>query len=324
MKVSVIIPVKDEEGHIADLLDSLFMQSQKPDEIIIADGGSSDNTIRIIETYLKKGMPIKVIKAGQALPGKGRNVAIANASNSVIAMTDGGIILDKDWLRNIISPFETAPSTEVVYGAWTYIARTLFEKCFAVVYVRTKRNVKGVFGNSHFLASMAIKKHIWERIGGFREDLRATEDLVFLEAIHRIGAKAVEKEDAVVYWRPHSSFAETSHLAFKYAACGALTNFHTARYLRKTLVYAVGALLLVFAAHDPFWIAILLFGFILNVLVVCKKNWTEFIKITISNVLAFPAIALIMLTLDLSNIAGFWKGVLAKLVPCKRSCSPLL
>jgi len=50
-KISLYIPVFNEEGRIGTLLDSIFSQSLIPDEIIIVDDGSSDNSLKIVSKY---------------------------------------------------------------------------------------------------------------------------------------------------------------------------------------------------------------------------------------------------------------------------------
>ena len=44
MKISVVIPVYNEEKHITACIDALVHNTRKPDEILLADGGSSDRT----------------------------------------------------------------------------------------------------------------------------------------------------------------------------------------------------------------------------------------------------------------------------------------
>ena len=48
LKISVIIPILNEEASLKQLLDNLLKQTLKPDEILICDTGSSDNSILII------------------------------------------------------------------------------------------------------------------------------------------------------------------------------------------------------------------------------------------------------------------------------------
>ena len=79
MKVSIVVPVRDEEHSIRELLDSLLTQTRPPDQIVITDGGSVDATPQIIENYIRKGAPVRLLRAGPALPGRGRNLGAAGA-----------------------------------------------------------------------------------------------------------------------------------------------------------------------------------------------------------------------------------------------------
>ena len=54
MKISFITTVFNEEKTIRAFFDSLFSQSKLPDEIVIVDGGSNDNTIAILKAEKKK------------------------------------------------------------------------------------------------------------------------------------------------------------------------------------------------------------------------------------------------------------------------------
>src|ERR1043166_5329647 len=96
MKVSVIVPVRDEEHSIHELLDSLLKQTRPPDEIVITDGGSIDATPQIIEEYIQQGAPVRLLRAGPALPGRGRNLGAAAATYEWLAFTDAGIRLNRD------------------------------------------------------------------------------------------------------------------------------------------------------------------------------------------------------------------------------------
>ena len=70
MHISAIVSVRDEAQSISALLDGLLAQSRPPDEIVIADGGSIDETAAIIDEYISRDAPIQLIRAGPALPGR--------------------------------------------------------------------------------------------------------------------------------------------------------------------------------------------------------------------------------------------------------------
>ena len=71
MKISVIIPVRNEEASIRDLIEGLLNQTLKPAEIVITDGGSTDRTAEIISEYVES-VGIRLIREREALPGRGR------------------------------------------------------------------------------------------------------------------------------------------------------------------------------------------------------------------------------------------------------------
>src|ERR671938_883366 len=135
MKVSVIVPVRDEEHSIRELLDSLLKQTRPPDEIVITDGGSVDATPRIIEEYIQQGAPVRLKRAGAALPGRGRNLGAAAANFEWLAFVDAGILLDRDWLEHLLARAAQDESIAIVYGGWAPITDTLFKECAAITYV---------------------------------------------------------------------------------------------------------------------------------------------------------------------------------------------
>ena len=53
IKISVIVPTFNEEKNISKLIKALLSQSFLPDEIIISDGYSTDNTLKIIHSLFK-------------------------------------------------------------------------------------------------------------------------------------------------------------------------------------------------------------------------------------------------------------------------------
>ena len=112
MKIAFICTVFNEEKSIEDLLISLESQSLKPDEVIISDGGSSDNTLgKILEFQKQSKLKIKVISA-KGNRSVGRNAAIKNTNSEIVAISDAGCILNKNWLKNVTAPFAPLAQSE--------------------------------------------------------------------------------------------------------------------------------------------------------------------------------------------------------------------
>ena len=218
MRVSFIATVYNEESSVRALLESLFCQSKFPDEIIIVDGGSSDQTIAKIKDQVSKiknyrgRFKILIKKGNRSI---GRNEAIKNAKNEIIACSDAGCILDKNWIKNITKPFRN-PKVDVVAGYYQGIARSIFQKCLIpyVLVMPDKVNPKSFLPASR---SVAFKKSIWEKAGRFDEKLSHNEDFVFANKLKNIKAKIVFEKNAITKWIPRQNLPEAFRMFFRFA-----------------------------------------------------------------------------------------------------------
>jgi len=223
MKVSVVITEMNEAKSIGRFLDSLLLQTRIPDEIVITDGGSTDGTQQIIQEYIKQGAAIKLIQA----PGNrsvGRNTAIKNATHSIIAVTDAGCIIAKNWLEEIIKPFKD-DQVMVVAGGYTYSADNLIQKL----------TNDFIFQNHHpeqldtwlpSSRSIAFRKEAWKRAGGYPEyqaynaKLRnkcGGEDTVFDLKLKQQGYSFANGLSAQVDWKPQPTLRKMFKQYYWYA-----------------------------------------------------------------------------------------------------------
>jgi glycosyltransferase involved in cell wall biosynthesis len=209
MRVSVIVPVRDEEDSIRELLDSLLAQTRPPDEIVITDGGSVDATPQIIEQYKQAGAPVNLIRSGAALPGRGRNLAAAEAKFEWLAFTDGGIRLEKHWLEALVAKATEDESTDIVYGHVEPVTDTFFTECAAIAFVPPPKPQEDVVARPRFIASSLLRREAWAKVKGFPENLRSAEDLIFMDRLEKAGYRAVFEPRAQVYWRLRSTLKST-------------------------------------------------------------------------------------------------------------------
>ncbi len=214
MNISVCITVLNEESTIGKLLDSLLSQTKKADEIIIVDGGSKDNTFEIIKHYQKKDGSIKLIldKCSRA---QGRNIGIEAARGGIIALTDAGCIAEPDWLENLTAPF-IHPEVDIAAGFYKMTGESSFQKAVNVFLGVTPRKFGIKFLPS--ARSMAFRKEVWERIGGFPERNKNTaEDTDFNYQAVRLGMKYAAVKNAQVEWGMPETLKEALKKFFDYA-----------------------------------------------------------------------------------------------------------
>ena len=255
MKVSVIVPVRDEEQSIGRLIDGLLQQTRLPDEIVITDGGSLDRTTDIIESYIKQGAPIRLIRAGAALPGRGRNLAVAAARFDWLGFIDAGLHPAEDWLEALIKRAQQHESIDVVYGSVTPITDTFFKECAAIAYVIPPAIRNGVQVRQRFIASALLRRSAWEAVNGFPEHLRSAEDLVFIDRVDEAGFRFVHEPQANAYWELRPTFGTTFHRFLVYSRNNILAGLW--RRWQKTILsryLVLSVLAVVIALIQPRWL----------------------------------------------------------------------
>lgn len=100
MKLSIIIPIYNQEKFIDDCLDSTT-KTKKDIEIVLIDDGSIDNSLNIIKEYSKKDKRVKVYHQENKGVSVARNEGIKKATGEYIAFVDSDDLLTEDW-DNII------------------------------------------------------------------------------------------------------------------------------------------------------------------------------------------------------------------------------
>jgi glycosyltransferase involved in cell wall biosynthesis len=162
MKVSLITTVLNEEKSIKSFLASVQGQARLPDEFIIVDGGSTDLTIERIKTHeLKIKNLILIRKKGNR--STGRNEAIRHSTGSIIAVSDAGCILEKNWLKNIIKPLGNK-DIDIASGFYRPIADSIFGKSLSAYtcVMPDKIDRKNFLPSSR---SVDFRKEAWKKVG---------------------------------------------------------------------------------------------------------------------------------------------------------------
>lgn len=105
IKVALVITTYNWVPALKKCLDSVLLQSVIPNEIIIADDGSTNETKNLINSY-KELMQSKLIHSWQPDEGfrlsRSRNLAISKAESDYIIVIDGDIIMHPDFIKDHI------------------------------------------------------------------------------------------------------------------------------------------------------------------------------------------------------------------------------
>jgi glycosyltransferase involved in cell wall biosynthesis len=217
MKISVVIPVRNEAASIRTLIQNLLDQTLTPDEIVITDAGSTDNTAEIISEYMESGAPVRLIQQAAGLPGRGRNLAAGQAANDWLAFIDAGIRPEPVWLESLAKRAQASADIDVVYGSFEPIIDTLFKQCAVMAYLTPPVEIEGKLIRSRSVASVLMKRTVWQTVGGFPEDLRSAEDLLFMNKIEQANFRIATAPDALVHWQVQPTLWRTFRRFLTYA-----------------------------------------------------------------------------------------------------------
>jgi len=106
MKVSVIVAVKNEAERIGSCLDSVLSQTYKDYELVIVDGGSTDGTVEILESYVKRAPErIRLLFDPGLGPGYARNLGVKISKGEVLAFVDGDDEINHEYLASVVKHF---------------------------------------------------------------------------------------------------------------------------------------------------------------------------------------------------------------------------
>lgn len=221
--VSVVITVRNDPAGIAASLDSLLRQTFAPAEIVVVDGGSSDGTMDTLGRMAALETRLKVISAPGANIARGRNIGTEAAEHEIIATTDAGCIARADWLERLVRPWRDDSRTEFVAGVYTLAWKSLFEQVSGLATMRGQLDPfdPGTFNPS--ARSMAYTRELWQRVGGWPEWTRFSEDTLFDQRVREARAEWRFAGDAVVSWRPRTTWRALARQFYAYGTGRGMT-----------------------------------------------------------------------------------------------------
>lgn len=321
MNVSFVTTVFNEEKAIEGLLRSLIEQTKKPEEIIVVDAGSTDKTVNKIRECTSEVEGTRRAKRDRGdtsevklyvKPGlnrsQGRNFGIKKAKNGIIALSDGGCILDKNWLEEITKPFKNK-KVDVVAGFYRAKAKTIFELCVAPYALIMPDQVDP----QNFLPSsrsMAFRKKIWQKVSGFPEQFSDNEDYVFASEFKKRGAKIVFCQKAIVDWLPRSNLKDFFAMVYRFARGDAHAGLRCKKVATVFLRYLLFLVLAQFIARSTrtevrYYIYMIIFLYLLWAV---WKNYRY-----VRHPLAFLYLPLLQITADLGVMLGTFQGLIKRL-----------
>ncbi|MBE0536472.1 MAG: glycosyltransferase [Phycisphaerae bacterium] len=202
IRVSVISTTLNCQEGLRECVEHLIQEldGRRFLEIVIVDGGSSDGTWELLLEMQQQEPRIRVFQEIGANISRGRNLAVQHSRGNVILSFDSGCQVVDGYMRLLIQPFIDDPDCGVTGGKTEVVGMNVFEESVACLQQGTP---KDTFNPSS--RSIALRKSVFEAIGGYDESVCAGEDTHLNHKWRNAGVKYVHVPEARVFWRVRPS-----------------------------------------------------------------------------------------------------------------------
>lgn len=179
--ISVVIPVRNRARLVTEALDSVRVQHGVSFEVIVVDDGSDDGSADAARRIASDDDRITVLERPNGGPSAARNTGVAATRGRWITFLDSDDLMPPGRLRAQLDAITALDQPAIVVGC---------QEIDIVDGAPTSRHIQQLLaepGPSHYPMSMIIDRALFDRVGGFAEDMRLDEDREFLYRCRRHG-----------------------------------------------------------------------------------------------------------------------------------------
>ena len=215
MKISIITATLNSETTMRDTIESVLRQTYNDIELIIEDGGSSDNTLEVCREYEPrfKGR-MRIFSSPDSGIYEAMNRGLEAATGDVVGLLNSDdFYTSDDVLGTVVETFEKT-GCDAVYGDAHYVHRTNIKKCIRYYSSKsfTRKQMMGGWMPAH--PSFYCKRVIFKKYGLYDTSFKVAGDfehLLRLIYIHQIRTEYVEKDFVTMRIRGASTSGFKSH-----------------------------------------------------------------------------------------------------------------
>lgn len=221
--VSVVMPMRDEERHIALCLDSILASNYPQDrlEIIVVDGMSTDRSPDIVARYAQHHKNIQLMKNPKKIRVAANNIGIRAASGEIIVSMDAHVLYSPDYIRNCVDLLETTGAAAVgsiqhAVGN-NYLTRAIALATttpFGIGNAEFRYTTQEKSVDTSFLG--AWYKKTFDNVGYFNEDWEINGDYELNYRIRKAGGTVLVSPRLKCQYFVRSSLAKLARQYYRY------------------------------------------------------------------------------------------------------------
>ena len=204
--ISVCIPVYNVAKYLSACIESILLQTQQPEEIVLMDDASTDQSLAVARRLAGFDKRIKVFSKEHTTLGDTRNRMIRSSSYELIAMLDSDDIAVPDRLAKQMV-FMNSHQNCVGVGGQVH-----FMDEFGHLFYRhpwqpqdaasVERQLLQGRGSTIWQSSLMVRRSAFEKVGGYNASLNCSEDMDLYLKLLDIG-ELCNLSDVLVLIRRH-------------------------------------------------------------------------------------------------------------------------
>jgi glycosyltransferase involved in cell wall biosynthesis len=200
IQISVIIPCLNAAETIKVQLEALSSQQYfNPWEVILADGGSKDETLAVAEKYKDKFYKFRIVDASiRKGPAFARNMGVKAALSERIAFCDADDEVDSGWVEAMV---ESLKKYDVVYGKFQFDKFNEAHRAEESAQAWKDGLFRGSFLPGGGTGNLGVKRWVHDAIGGFDDRLPWNEDADYFWRLQLEGFTLHYNREAMVQVR---------------------------------------------------------------------------------------------------------------------------
>jgi len=303
-KISVIIPVRNEENKIESCLKSLSLQTLQPHEIIVVEGHSTDNTVEKAKKF-----PIKIFYETYGTIGGARQVGLENAQGDFIAFTDADCMPEKNWLETEFHVLKKNKNAAGVGCSIENVSKGTWEETInelSKTFIGSGRSIQGRrFKKEKKVLSISGCNSLYRKqslydVGGFNVKLNICEDTEINRRLRKQGYDLIYTPKTKVLHDHTRGIKLFAKRMFQYGQGRAQSKLFDIQVLLPASIPILVLLGVLLPLHLLILIGLyLLILFSFSIFISAKNKKPQFL-------LTIPSIALLQ---HIAYGLGFWKGV---------------
>jgi glycosyltransferase involved in cell wall biosynthesis len=217
--VTVIIPTFNREKYLPEAIDSLLRQTVVPDQILIVDDGSTDNTSTVAASY---PAPVEYFRKENGGKSTALNLALKHSTGDFVWVFDDDDVAHPTALERFLAAFEREPTADFAFGEYARFQQSaqIEEENYEIV-------AFGHVSQDNFFPShleychvhqpgLLVRRECYDEVGGFNETLVRSQDYEMMLRLAR-RFKAVRVDGLMFFQRQHDMVRGSTKVVISYA-----------------------------------------------------------------------------------------------------------